>query len=387
MQVVLDTNIIRADWFLKSPSMVVIEKLITLGKCKLYVPEIVILETLNLYEKVVNAYAESVKKLNTLIAKKEYAVPYPDIEKICKDYEMILNERLNALKVQRLSYEGIPHQDVITRALACRKPFRESDKGYRDTLIWEGILRLANANCLTFFITNDRKDFASKAGGQQLHPDLVVDLVAKGLPAETVKLYPDVKRFVDEHISPYLQRLAGEVMESLKTGKYKSFSMQDWFIEIREQFIARLNEDAQSLFSWYGELENPEVSYVEDPEEIIVEDVYRLDEETVYLDAKAFADVTFDVFIFKPDYHWIYDKYPLDILSADWNEDFMWAQLTLYVPIRFSMIFNILSEQVEEFEVNGFEETFGWCKSCGAAVLSDAAQTCYRCGKSLFTAS
>ena len=58
--------------------------------------------------------------------------------------------------------------------------------------------------------------------------------------------------------------------------------------------------------------------------------------------------------------------------------------MTLNLPIKFSLVFNIVNEQIEEFEVNGFEETFGWCKSCGAAITSDAAESCSKCGKDFF---
>lgn len=386
MQLIFDTNVIRDNWFLKGPSMTVIEKFITLGKCKLIVPEIVILEAANLFRKEVTIHVKAVKKLNSLISREDVVTPSRDIEQICKDYEETLNKRLDELQVERLSYTEIPHKEIVSRALACRKPFRESDKGYRDTLLWEGVIKVANSDCTTFFITNDREDFASKSNEGQLHPDLVEDLSARGLPTESVCLCVGIKQFLNDHLLPYLQQVAGEAMEDLKAGKYKSFSIREWFIENHDQFITQLNEDVDSLYAWPQELENPELSYIEDPEDIRVGDVFSLEKDTVYIDAIAFADVTFDVFIFKPDYYVVHDKYPLDIQDGDWNDDYMWAQLTLYVPIKFSMTFNILSEQIEEFEVNGFEETFGWCKFCGAPVLNDAAETCYKCGKSLFSA-
>lgn len=81
----------------------------------------------------------------------------------------------------------------------------------------------------------------------------------------------------------------------------------------------------------------------------------------------------------------IEDDYPLlDVQDCDWNEYYAWAQMTLSLPIRISIVFDVLRERVEEFEVDGFDEIFGWCKFCGAAILSDAAEACYKCGKPFF---
>lgn len=48
IQIVFDANVIFTNWHLNGPSMVLIEKLIASGECKLIVPEIVILEARNL---------------------------------------------------------------------------------------------------------------------------------------------------------------------------------------------------------------------------------------------------------------------------------------------------------------------------------------------------
>jgi len=145
-----------------------------------------------------------------------------------------------------------------------------------------------------------------------------------------------------------------------------------------------LSKYAEEVFSSYHELESPDVSYIEESDKIEIEDIYKLEDDMLYIDAIAYADVVFSMFIYKPDFYLIEDEYLLDVQDYDWNEHYVWAEMILYLPIKFSLVFNILNEQVKEFEVNGFEEIFGWCKSCGAAVISDAAEVCYRCEKQLF---
>ena len=192
-------------------------------------------------------------------------------------------------------------------------------------------------------------------------------------------------------MSPYLKELAEkelaeEVLDNLKTGGYGTFNIKDWFIENRDSIIAAVDKDAGTIFSHERWFEDVHVSYIEDPERIEVGEVFDIEDEQVYFDVTLFADTIFDFYIYKPDLYMIEDEYPLlDVQDYDWSEDYAWAQMTiLAVPIRVSMVFNVLREKLEEFEVNGFDEIFGWCKFCGAAILSDAAEECYKCGKPFF---
>jgi hypothetical protein len=347
----------------------------------------VVLETKNLFRKEVEKYVTSVKKLGNLVPSIANSVSIPDIEEICNKYEEALNLRLAELDVEILTHADIPHTNIVSRVLASRKPFRESGKGYRDALLWEVILRkVANSTQTTFFITNNHEDFGHKKDKEgQLHSHLVEDLTAAGHPPDCVHLYTNLKIFVDKEIAPHLEQLEyiTEAIENLRQGEYRSFSIFNWFIESRDKFINSANNWIAPLLSNYPGLESPEVSYIEAPEEVRVEDVLTFEDDKVYVDAVALAEVIVDVFIFKPDYYWLSDRYPLGIMDDDWNEHYMWAQITLQLPINFSLVFNITDEQVEEFEVNPVEDLFGWCSSCGAAILSDAAETCSRCGKSL----
>lgn len=385
IQIVFDANVIFANWHLNGPSMVLIEKLIASGECRLIVPEIVILEARNLYKEKISELIQEIKKFNGLVGA-EYSIEVPDIEQICKDYETKLDNRLTVLNADRPTFSDIPQTSIVSRALARKRPFHESDRGLKDALIWECILKVANSDNTTFFVSKNWKDFCSKGSIEQLHSDLLEDLKAKRLPGNCVCICPDIKGLVDSHLLSHLEKVVNDATKQLEQGQYKSFSIRQWFIDNREHIETLLNRDGDfgTVFHGYRELEDPSVSYIENPDEITIEEVFALEDDKVYIDAKAFADVIFDVFIFKPDYYIIEDEYPLEVQDSDWNEYYVWAQLTIHIPIKFSMIFNVLGVKVEEFEVNGFEEIFGWCKFCGAAILSDAAEGCYKCGKSFF---
>lgn len=357
MYIVLDTNIIYGNWYLRGPNISLLEKHIKPGQSKLVVPEIVVLEVKNLFRKEVEKSISAIKKLVNLAPDTVRKIPIPDIEKICRGHEKAFTQRLKDLKAERPTHSDIPHTDLVDRALSCRKPFTESDKGYRDSLLWEVILRkVVGANHTTYFITNNHKDFGSKKKKGDLHSHLVEDLIAAKHPQDSVRLYGNLKTFANNHIIPHLKRISSEIIEALRKDEYKLFSVLNWFIMNREKFITSANQWIESLFE--PEMEDAELCYIEDPESVTVERVYGIDDERIYIDAVALSYVTIEMFVFKSDYFWLSEKYPLDILDNDWNKHYMWAQMCLKLPINFSLIFNILSKQIEEFEIDPIGEIF-----------------------------
>ena len=245
-------------------------------------------------------------------------------------------------------------------------------------------MSIATQASQTCFITHNSHDFCVGEDGS-LHPDLLRDIRDKGLSEDSIVICDSIKQFVDLYLSPFLKKAAEEVLGSLKTGQYGKFNIMNWFIENRDSIIEVADKDAGTILSHEHYFEDVNVSYIEDPEGIEVGEAFDIENERVYFDVKLFADTTFDFFIYKPDLYGIEDDYPLlDVQDYDWSEDYAWAQMTLLVPIRISIVFNVLRESVEEFEVNGFDEIFGWCDACGAGVTNDAAERCYKCGKPLF---
>jgi hypothetical protein len=349
-----------------------------MGGSKLFIPEIVILEVKSLFKKRITQHTQSVRELNNLLSGINEKVALRDADTMIKLYKEAFNKRLKALAAETPTYKDIPQEDIACRALSQRKPFTESGKGYKDTLIWETILRkIADPKGKTIFITKNHKDFASEKDNKQLHPHLLDDLKAKQLPIDSVYLYTDMKSFVDENILAYLKQI-----EELKTGKYKSFSIQEWFTDNRDDIISSANRYVENLLS-DSELEDPTIRYIEDPKEISVDDVRLTDENTVYIDVAVISDAVIEVFVFKSSYGFVRERCPIEVLEYDWNEHYIWGQLVLELPISLSISFDLKKEKVQEFEVNPFSEIFGFCRRCGAAILSDAAETCGKCGKSL----
>jgi hypothetical protein len=382
VNIVLDSNIIFGNWYLTGPNITILQEHMKLGASKLIIPEIVVMEVENLFKEEIIKYEQPVKELNNLLSGISQKLEY-DIDKIMELYKKALTKRLKALRAEIPTYSDISHENVANRALSKRKPFAKSGKGYMDTLIWETILRkVADSKDETFIITNNHKDFASEEDKEKLHPDLLNDLITNHLPPESVRLYTDIKSFIDDKILPHLKQIE-DVIKELGTGRYKSFSIGEWFEDNREGIIMSGNKYIENVIS-DPELEDPRISYIEDPEEITVNDVRLADDNTAYVEVTLTANAVIDVFVFKGSYYSLSDRYPIEIQEFDWNEHYVWAQLEVDLPVSLSLIFDLKEEKVREFEVNPFGEIYGFCRRCGATILSDAAETCSKCGKSLF---
>jgi hypothetical protein len=123
---------------------------------------------------------------------------------------------------------------------------------------------------------------------------LLSDIRDKGLPEDSIVICLSIKQFVDVHLSSYLKKLAGEVLDSLKAGQYGKFNLKDWFIENRETIITALDKDAGTILSHEHWFEDPHISYIEDPERIEVGEAFDIEDEQVYFNVTLFADTTFD---------------------------------------------------------------------------------------------
>lgn len=86
-------------------------------------------------------------------------------------------------------------QEVVERELARRRPFIDKENvgtiGYRDTIIWLGLVALAveRADDIVVFVTKD-KGFLDGKGA--LHPDLQADLAHYGVDRSRVKVVRDL---------------------------------------------------------------------------------------------------------------------------------------------------------------------------------------------------
>jgi hypothetical protein len=106
---------------------------------------------------------------------------------------------------------------VVDRALACKRPFLEGEKGYRDTLIWLSLLehiKVTDSQDEIVFITANSKDFFESGSKDTFHPDLITDIQA--LPTSiSIKAFSSPAAFVESVINKHEHAIDYTKAESL----------------------------------------------------------------------------------------------------------------------------------------------------------------------------
>ena len=134
-------------------------------KYKVWVPEIVFMELEKQRKEKYKVSIDNIKKEFEKIKNfKDVELKLPKIryEKEIKQYiiNYIKNYKINVLKIAR---DGQVFSKILGRCVNKEKPFSgESDKGFKDVVLWESIIEYAenNANNEKFIlITNNSKDF------------------------------------------------------------------------------------------------------------------------------------------------------------------------------------------------------------------------------------
>ena len=164
------------------------------------------------------------------------------------------------------------------------------------------------------------------------------------------------------------------------------FSFEEWFDNNSEVIRSKITDEIieHGLAGLpYEMLESPYVSHIENPGSIKVVEVYDLEENKEYISYQLTVDITVDLVIYRPDYYWMVERYPLVIDDADFDEKLVSAYINLTIPLEIAVTLNKTSNETEGFELS-IPEFYGLCNVCGAPILSDAAEECGNCGRRLF---
>lgn len=382
MNIVFDTNIIFKDWYLRGPNISLLEKFITLSNSILFIPKIVIEETINRYKETIDMKVQSIQSLNGLQPSSINKIQNLDVRKIVDSYSKEFLARLNELKVIQPEYSNIPHKKVVARDLARKRPFQKSGKGYRDSLLWENILnQIASSQTKTFFISNNHTDFCNK-DSKILHDNLKEDLQEKGLYPDNVEICLNLDDFLNKYVKPDLISLKEAIPELLE-GFHGNFDLHFWFVENKDSFKDSIQHSLNNPTYGIIDFDDLSVAYIEDPDELKVDDVYEIDIDHVYIEVFALTDIVLDVFVFKSDFILLEEKYDLKIWDNDWNEHYIYATTLLKLPLDIKLELDIKNDIVQDYEIS-LCEYYGHCRHCFKPIMSDTAEVCPYCGKNLF---
>lgn len=347
MKVVLDSNIIVADFWMQSPNFQVLLESSKKGNIDLMIPELVMDEVINKFnqriDKSRNDIGSELATLNKL-TNNEIENPVGDgvIEKAKKAYKKHFEKIISINKITILPYPKTEHKYLARKAMLKLKPFNTNEKGYRDCLIWENIKSLISSDDLEdvitpeiIFVTNNSKDFSSDTG--KVNEDLLAELQDESHNTESLEIHSSLGEFNDKIAKLFL------LQASIFEGKLKSNSF--WDFELKANIDAFLfKEFINSNLNNYYEF----APYANDtPMVVSIDDSYTIENITVKkLNAKEYiVDVQFNLeteieyYIDKSDL-WSNDDIGAHVLDSDWNDWVALVGRTVSLPLFITLIIN-----------------------------------------------
>ena len=242
MRLILDTNVLVADFRLKSVPFRILRESAHRAGVYLCISQLVWDEALgNFSDRFAELEREFGKVANGLERISGWEVDNPLLGRLDAaraEYEMQLKALLAETAGTVLPYPDVLHGDIVRRILQRKKPFRGSERGYRDYLLWSIVIReLKSTGVDVHFVTSDR-DFFNDSG---LHDDLLADRTDAGIGHERLQIHRGLQSFVDAVISPGLERLE-RIKEELGAGRFEHFSLLDWAEEHLEDVMSEFEE-------------------------------------------------------------------------------------------------------------------------------------------------
>jgi hypothetical protein len=168
MYIFIDSNVYFENYFLDSANFQLLINFLNNTNGYLLISEIVRAEVQNHQETKSKEAFENLKKAiknyNQLHTEKCDA--RIDIINNDYDFETVLVEKINNARF--IPFNKVEHSVVVNRAVKKIRPFKEQDKGYRDTMIWLSLLIYLKANNideLVFINTNSTDFYKSNSTG------------------------------------------------------------------------------------------------------------------------------------------------------------------------------------------------------------------------------
>ena len=334
--VVLDTNVfytdVRANGLLLRSML---DDALPKGAFELFVPEVVLRE---LDKQFAQRSKKVVREVNKALGAQEEELRRLGIQApppMVRDDADI--EAYREALVKRLTDAGAEVLDIpedlspaLDWAVNRRKPFKDSGDGFPDAVIWLSVLDLALAReDEIVLISNNSGDFAVKKDSDELAEELRGDLVARGRPAEQVRLTLSLRSFAEEiGVGPAKDAVA-------------ELAADGAFFEAIENAIMYSPVDP-AVLDRPIELDNDPQVTGWDLEELTVESAVELPGGRLVADCTARASLELDLLIAKADYYGAPEDLTqwLTLSNGDFTRHYVEAQTSVELDIQIEITTN-----------------------------------------------
>ncbi|MFI9220506.1 PIN domain-containing protein [Streptomyces werraensis] len=354
--VAVDTSAFFSDLAMKNEAWVNTLLRAKRGEIDLWVPEVVIRESLRHFtrslEVALKEMRDGLAKVRALRLDEDLLPPRRDLEQAVRakaeGFEVSFRQRLLDAQARILSLPSISHAELLSRALAEKKPFRhkmqDPDKkgpdGYRDALIWASITEAASnftEDDTLIFVTNNHKDFCDR-DGEAIAADLLADLPDPRPDVRRLKSLEAMLKYLPQPVAlPETEYLAAPPDT---TGPSLDDKILNAVLTACEELLGAEVDDGYTFgsISLPSAMETITIESITPDAGTFTWGIYdRFAEDTVLATAAINADVSLDGFM---DKHSYYASDEVEAHDSDWNDHVAWvyverlAQLTFHVTIE-----------------------------------------------------
>jgi hypothetical protein len=357
MIIFIDTNIIYGNWHLQKANFQYLLNYLENTKSTLAVSEIVCDEIDNKYYEEFNSLnltlKNNLKKYESLINKSSNI----RLEENKYEYSFKNILKNNSNKVAFYPFDLIPNKKIVARAIKKVKPFKDDDKGYRDTLIWLSFLEYLSTEKTEdiAFINNNSTDFYN-VEKSDFHVDLLEDIKTIGLK-NNFKVYESIKDFINAEVGQKHKYTADIIMETFLNPQkiiieknielYINSQSSKWFTDILKGH-SRAFEKLSYLITFNFSI----IEGIEDPKLLNWAEI----EENIFFGELRFFLKVVEIKLTIPKiiYNSNKDFFPKAKNIEETNNDYI--TLTIINKIYMNISFNFHKDKntVENLEINMF---------------------------------
>jgi len=180
MDVIIDSTVLKDNYFLDTPKFEALFLYLAKTRSKLFIPRIVLDETINNYLGQYSSTLEEFKKQERILRAGLLNEKNENLASVKASYLHSLGVKKVLHKIEFIEYSDlqVSIESIVNKSIKSQPPFHSTPKykdiGIRDFIVWRSIVSiLENRSKNICFISNDKTAFGTS---EQLHLELIKEI-------------------------------------------------------------------------------------------------------------------------------------------------------------------------------------------------------------------
>lgn len=347
MQVILDTNIIVSDLYMKSSKFRLLFEFSKKIPFDILIPEVVIDEVIHKYsemfKKQLLIYEKSISQLKPFLYGRNHDFLTFDITMQEESYRDYLNDLVKNEKVKLIPYPETKHKSIVLHELSGKKPFKDSGAGYRDMLIIDSICeKFKFPEESIIFISNNSNDFGIEPN---FHEDLFFGKEVSN--KFRFKIKNSLTSFLKEYITP-IMKIDKDIETIPQMSEIAGFNISNWVLEEMKNIINDngISYAIMGLEEDYGTVMLHKIDSVKS---ISIADVIKVDDKTIT--CNVIIDGIFIMYVSGNEYDFMRSESWREFFAYNGSEGIidMWCWPQASAKITISIVIDIAEREINSY--------------------------------------